>query len=234
MCPVCEVACVKLRCEHMQAQPAPPTKAAAAPAVQPPGARSAQPGTGAPIQRAPPRAPPQPPEQLATRKLLNGPPPVPSVVSAFAPSKAEKKRRQLLLRAQDELAEISTWTRELFTAAGAASPLAPGSLNTAALCRMLEGRRTHAEEALAVDAEAHAKELRAVRDGSEQLAADLGKLKRAGSTCQVEDVLVTKRAREAADPGVKFMSVQASVFPAKASASALAAKLEPTSGVAYL
>ena len=185
---------------------------------------------------APPRIMPSA-EQIATKRLRGAPPPLPTdLLSSASTKRTEKRRRQLLLEAQDALAATSQWTREIFTLPSTDGAEAEGSSDEPLRGR-LEEWLSRGKQAIAAQAEAHAAEVQQVRDGAAQLLEDLARLKKAGAA-GAEEVNAVRKAREVAFPSVKLMPAPG-VNPVKApqdgtTMSAVAEKAEPTAGLLTL
>lgn len=143
----------------------------------------------------------RPIEQRASGRLLAAAAPV----AALEPPEPTERRKRLL-RAQEDLASTSRWTREVLGLAPAAvdahPAFAPGALAT--LRNRLTEWRARGEEAITADAAAHAKSMEELEEGAAQLTKDLTRLRRCRT---VHDVQAAKRAREAAYAGVHYQPV---------------------------
>jgi hypothetical protein len=172
-----------------------------------------------------------PPEQRAMLRLLGGPAPVPNL--SRPSGRPEKRRRQVLLAAQDGLAETAAWTREIFTRgslAKAERASTDGEKSIDAMRAKLQDWTSRGEAALTAEEQEHAAAVNQVQAGAAQLAADLSRLKKAGASGGGDAVLDAKRAREAAFPEVRLMNAEAPIWPARPKHGSSTAKKAPTSG----
>lgn len=181
-----------------------------------------------------------PPEQRAALKLLGAPPPVPSLARpAGASSRPEKRRRQLLLNAQDGLAETAAWTREILTPS-ADDTSDKGASGAASLRVKLEEWQTRGVSAIAVEEDAHASAVADVRNGAARLVADLARLKKAGAGGggAGEAMITAIRERTEDYPDVCFKPASAAVVNApkgsRTATPAAALLLAPTKGLVSL
>lgn len=176
-------------------------------------------------------------EQRAALKLLGAAPPIPS--RPIGPSRPEKRRRQILLNAQDGLAETAAWTREIMTPAASVDKKQVGVSTRSSLCASLLNWQKHGEAAITAEQEAHTAEVSKVRDGAARLAADLSRLKKANAdgVGGGEAVHAFKRDHDEAFPDVRLMFAPAAVALAPKSSTTTAAaaqSLMPTGALLSL
>lgn len=109
--------------------------------------------------------------QRAKDCLVGTAPPIPELDGSSS-SRADQRRLQILLRAQDELHSASATVHEAMASSSSpSSPPAPAS--TAALRDRLSRWRSQCEQAVAEENEAHNLTMQQLRNGASQLTADL-------------------------------------------------------------